>query len=345
MRPAQPAGELRRTSDPMAPLDAGSVTNVVRLAEPIGRGPCPSPAESVTLGAYLRAVREHKGLSLIQVAEATRVRRLYLEALERDDITPLPSRPFAVGYVRAYGRALGLDGDAAVARFKAENPEAKQALRAPLGVSFDANPRRRVIYAGVAVLVVAVAMWNIAQHTLISSTRPEAILAPVAESWPEAQHPGPVVISAPTPPPADQTTPKPYVTPGLGVPGVDKNAPADPGATPAAAAQPDPAPPATFIPRAAIYGAPAKQGGVLVQAKSPASLIVRGPAGQIYFARQLETGEAYRAPLGRGLTADVSDPDAFLLYVGGKLAGPLSEPQTPLDKAVETAAQPQPAAR
>ncbi len=327
----------------MAPLDTGSVTNVVRLAEPLGRGPGPLAADSPTLGAYLRAVREHKGLSLIQVAEATRVRRLYLEALERDDIAPLPSRPFAVGYVRAYGRALGLDGDAAVARFKAEKPEATQALRAPLGVSFDANPRRRVIYAGVAVLVVAVALWNIAQHTLISNTHSDAILAPVAESWPEVQRPGSVVITAPTPPPADQTTPKPYVTPGLGVAGIDKNAPSDPTAVAAAAtaaAQPDPAPPATFTTRAPIYGASAKEGGVLVQAKSSASLIVRGPAGQIYFARELETGEAYRVPLGRGLTADVSDPNAFLLYVGGKLVGPLSEPQTPLDKAVAAAAQP-----
>ena len=197
--------------------------------------PAPLSADSPTLGAYLRAVREHKGLSLIQVAEATRVRRLYLEALERDDITPLPSRPFAVGYVRAYGRALGLDGDAAVARFKAENPEATQALRAPLGVHLDGNPRRRVIYAGAAVLVVAVALWNIAQHTLISNTRSDAILPPMAQSWPEAQRPGPVVISAPTPPPADQTTPRPYVTPGLGVPGIDKNAPTDPAAVAAAA--------------------------------------------------------------------------------------------------------------
>ncbi len=195
-------------------------------------------------------------------------------------------------------------------------------------------------------LVVAVALWNIAQHTLISNAHSDAILAPVAQAWPEAQRPGPVVISAPTPPPADQTTPKPYVTPGLGVPGIDKNAPTDPAAVAAAvitaAAQPDPAPPAIFTTRAAIYGASPKEGGVLVQAKSPASLIVRGPAGQIYFARELETGEAYRAPLGRGLTADVSDPNAFLLYVGGKLAGPLSEPQTPLDKA---AVAPQPTAR
>ena len=328
----------------MAPLDTGSVTNVVRLAEPIGRGPAPLASESASLGAHLRAVREHKGLSLLQVAEATRVRRVYLEALERNDVSPLPSRPFAVGYVRAYARSLGLDGDSAVARFKSENPEASQALHAPVGVSRDGDPRRRVIYAGVAVLVIAVALWNIAQHTLISSARPEAILPAAVQALPEPQRNGPLTLGAPTPPPADQTTPKPYVTPGLGVPGVDKNAPTDAGAPDVAAATPtvrsDPAPPATFTTRAAIYGASAKAGGVLVQAKSPASLIVRGPAGQIYFARELETGEAYRAPLGRGLTADVSDPNAFLLYVGGRLAGPLSDPLTPLDKAAATPAQP-----
>ncbi len=333
----------------MAPLDTGSVTNVVRLAEPIGRGPGPAASASATLGAHLRAVREHKGLSLLQVAEATRVRRVYLEALERDDITPLPSRPFAVGYVRAYARELGLDGDAAMARFKTENPEATQALRAPVGVAFERDSRRRLVYVGVAVLVVAVALWNIAQHTLISSTRAEPILPPAVQTLADPPRVGPLTLGAPTPPPADQTTPKPYLTPGLGVPGVDKNAPTDPAAATTSSVapptvRPDAAPPQTFTTRAAVYGASAQQGGVLVQARSPASLIVRGPAGQIYFARELEAGEAYRAPLGRGLTADVSDPNAFLLYVGGKLATPLSEPQTPLDQ-VAAAAQPQSAPR
>ena len=321
----------------MAPLDTGSVTNVVRLAEPLGRGPGPLSADSSTLGHHLRAVREHKGLSLVQVAEATRVRRVYLEALEANDLAPLPSRPFAVGYVRAYARALGLDGDAAVARFKTENPEAAQALRAPVGVSRESDSRRRVIYAGMAGLVVALALWNIAQHTLISSARPDAIL-PASETpaWPELPKPGPVTLGAPTPPPADQTTPKPYVTPGLGVAGVDKNAPTDAAADKHAPdVRPDPPPPAVFASRAPIYGVAAKAGGVLIQARSPASLIVRGPAGQIYFARELETDEAYRAPLGRGLTADVSDPNAFLVYNAGKLVGPLSDPQTPVDKAAQ----------
>ena len=265
------------------------------------------------------------------MAEATRVRRLYLDAIERDDISPLPSRPFAVGYVRAYARALGLDGDTAVARFKTENPEESQALRAPLGVGFERDPRRPVIYAAIAVLVIAIALWNIAQHQLISSARPDAILPASAAAWPQSPRADPVTLGAPTPPPADQTTPKPYVTPGLGVAGIDKNAPAgtDAPASPPVAARPDPPPAAKFTTRAAVYGVPARQGGVLVQARSPASLIVRGSGGQIFFARELEAGEAYRAPVGRGLTADVSDPNAFLLYVGRQAGRPAQRPPDP----------------
>ena len=103
----------------MAPLDTGSVTHVLRLADPFGRGGGPSPSDFETLGQSFRGIREHKGLSLAQVADATRVRRIYLSALEQGDLEPLPSRPFAIGYVRSYARVLGLDVDAAVARFKA----------------------------------------------------------------------------------------------------------------------------------------------------------------------------------------------------------------------------------
>jgi cytoskeleton protein RodZ len=322
------------------PLDTGSVTSMLRLAEPFARGPGPDAAASPTLGAYFQAVREHRGLSLAQLADLTRVRRAYLEALERDDLTPLPSRPFAVGYVRAYARALGLDGDAAVARFKLEKPEEASKLRAPVGVHHEADSRRHVVYAGVALLLLAIGLWNIAQRTLTGGATSPPVLAPGGPALPVADLGAkPVALGAPTPPRADQTTPQPYITPGLGVPGIDKNAPpvgSAPPPLPAVAAAPPP--PTRFVAHAAVYGVTAKVGGVLIQARSSASLIVRAPAGQIVFARELEAGEAYRAPLGRGLTADVSDPSAFALYVGGRYAGGLSDPLTPVDKAVAAAA-------
>src|SRR5215218_4509210 len=58
-------------------------------------------------GAGIKAAREAAGLSLQDVADATRVRRQYLANLEAMDVAQLPSRPFAIGYVRAYANVLG----------------------------------------------------------------------------------------------------------------------------------------------------------------------------------------------------------------------------------------------
>ncbi len=323
----------------MAPLDTGAVTHILRLADPLGRGPGPSASEFTSLGPYLQAVREHKELNLAQVAEATRIRKAYLAAIEADDLTPLPSRPFAVGYVRTYARALGLDGDAAAARFKAEHPEPYEPrLRAPLGVTNARDPRRRVIYAGLGVVCAAVALWNVGQRTLTSAQVSGPIFPAAAAAMPEPLANGALVLGAPTPPPADQTVPKPYVTPGIGVPGIDPNAAQDTPAPDVAAPAPAAPSPVTFATRGTVYGLPSKSPGVIVQAKTAGSLIVRGPDGAVYFARLLKPGEAYRAPLGRGLTADVSDPAAFDVYLNGQLQGALVDPQTPLDKTEDLAA-------
>jgi cytoskeleton protein RodZ len=322
----------------MAPLDTGYTTNVVRFADPLGHGPGPDATQFTALGDYLRAVREHKDLSLVQVAEVTRVRRLYLAAIESGDLTPLPSRPFAVGYVRAYAKALGLDGDAAVARFKAEFPEAETQLRAPVGVEQERGMWRRVIYTGAAVLVVAVGLWNVAQRSLISNAPAGPAMPSFTQPLSEPEAKGPIALGQATAPPADQTTPQTYITPGLGVPGIDPNADAS---APQPAAQP-PAPQApaaaNFVAHGAVYGVDAKSGGPIIQAHKSASLVVRGPGGAIFFAKEMEAGEAYHAPQGRALTADVSDPAAFDVYVGGHRTGLLSEPQTPLDSIVATAA-------
>ena len=65
------------------------------------------------LGAGLRAAREHAGMTIDDISLLTRVRPAYIEALEDWDMARLPSRPFTIGYVRAYARALGLDEDTA----------------------------------------------------------------------------------------------------------------------------------------------------------------------------------------------------------------------------------------
>jgi len=118
------------------------------------------------IGQALRAARESRNLSLDEVAELTRIRRAYLADLEAMRLDRLPSRPFTIGYIRAYAEALGLDGEAAVERFKADEPDLNEPLRAPVGVGDVGKPRTAAIIGGVVVMLFAIVLWNVAQRAI-----------------------------------------------------------------------------------------------------------------------------------------------------------------------------------
>jgi len=60
-------------------------------------------------GTILRRAREAQGMSLTDVAEVTRIAQRQLDAIERSDFGSLPGTPYAVGFARAYARAVGAD--------------------------------------------------------------------------------------------------------------------------------------------------------------------------------------------------------------------------------------------
>jgi cytoskeleton protein RodZ len=62
-----------------------------------------------TIGQRLKIEREEQRLTLERVFEATRIRVPYLQALEADDLSVLPSPVQARGYLRNYAEFLGLD--------------------------------------------------------------------------------------------------------------------------------------------------------------------------------------------------------------------------------------------
>jgi hypothetical protein len=173
----------------------------------------------------------------------------------------------------------------------------------------------------------AIVTWNIAQHLLTKAAPAHhgavEVAASAARPSPVA---GPLALGAPLPAPAESTTPQPYVTPGLEQ-ALGPSA-AEAAAQSAAAAALAPPVGSPFEPKGAIYGASAQQSNVIVQAHKGASLVVHGPDGSVYFARQLAAGEAYRAPQIAGLTIDVSEPEKFDVFVGGALKGPLGGPKT-----------------
>lgn len=286
------------------------------------------------IGAALKAAREFRGLTLQDVADATRVRRSYLAAIEEMRLDELPSRPFTIGYIRAYAKALGLDGEVAVTRFKAEDPVLDEPLREPVGVRRSGDPRLGMIVLAGALVVAAIVAWNVAQRSMTEAAGPAA-LSPDAVSVdappPTAAAPeGPLALGAPLPAPVESTTPTLYETPGL-----EAAAAVDGSVDALLAAEPQPAEdpevvenlPGVFLQQGAVYGAPAERAAVTLQARRSASLIVRGGDGSVYFARQLAAGEAYRAPALQGLVVDVSEPDAFQVFVAGRSKGLLPSTQ------------------
>ncbi|MBX6747575.1 MAG: helix-turn-helix domain-containing protein, partial [Acetobacteraceae bacterium] len=74
--------------------------------------------EAARLGEELRDARLALGLSVEDIAASLRIRRGYLVALEEGRLRDLPALAYALGFVRSYARALGLDEDEMVRRFR-----------------------------------------------------------------------------------------------------------------------------------------------------------------------------------------------------------------------------------
>ena len=74
-------------------------------------------------GDRLRREREMRGITLDEITESTKISRRHLEALEGEHFDQLPGGVFNKGFVRAYARFLGIDGDQAVADYSAASNE------------------------------------------------------------------------------------------------------------------------------------------------------------------------------------------------------------------------------
>ncbi|MBV8683088.1 MAG: helix-turn-helix domain-containing protein [Caulobacteraceae bacterium] len=314
------------------PLDTGDVEvgNHARLADDGLVSLRPTPVqfdEKLPIGSALAAARLSLDLAVEDVASATRVSSRYIVAIEEFDFKALPARPFVIGYVRAYAMALGLDADAVVARFRAEAPAVADDLRAPVGVERPIPVAPRIIGFAACMVVTAVVAWNIWRH---AEAQPLRSLPPPPVAVSAA--PGPVAVGAPPPTPPEASTPPHYETPGL--PDPDGSAASPPAKTASAQGLLTPAaqPGAPFKATGAVYGAPGSNQGLVLEARTPTTLIVHGPDGAVYFARQLAAGEAWRAPAMDGLTVDADTPSAIEVFVGGALRGVLAQSRAPVSK-------------
>ena len=75
------------------------------------------PMDNPSLGEFLRQEREKRGITIEQVASATKIAVRLLHLLEADQYSELPAKPFIRGFVVSYVRFIGLDAKEVLTRF------------------------------------------------------------------------------------------------------------------------------------------------------------------------------------------------------------------------------------
>lgn len=72
------------------------------------------------LGDLLRETREQKNLSLDDVEKGTNIRKLYIKSIEEGNYEKLPGEVFLKGFIKTYGKFLGLDSQKLIEQYKQE---------------------------------------------------------------------------------------------------------------------------------------------------------------------------------------------------------------------------------
>jgi len=271
-------------------------------------------------GADLRIARERVGWSLPEIAAVLRIRPQYLAALEEGRVDELPGNAYALGFLRTYASALGLDPNEIARRFKAEAAAVnrKTELQFPVPVPERGVPAGAVVLLGVVLAVSAYAGWyrlsgegKLPAETTIQV--PER-LAPLAEQALPSNAPPPVAAPVAVPPdaaPAQQMA---------DVAAQPTEAPAAPSVSPSSAAaagiDPLPTPPVPSVADASALD-PSR---ILIRANADAWVQVRDRAGAVLLNRILHAGETWPVPAGSNLLLTTGNAGGTELLVDGVLA-------------------------
>lgn len=78
-----------------------------------------------TVGEVLKETREAKFYTLDEIEKATKIRKELLQALEEDDWSKLPPPTFVQGFIKNYGKFLGLEQNKLLAIFRREFSDKK----------------------------------------------------------------------------------------------------------------------------------------------------------------------------------------------------------------------------
>lgn len=84
-----------------------------------------------TLGEELRHKREQQGVTLADIADATRIGTRFLKAIETDNFSTLPGGIFTRSFIRAYAKHVHMNEDEAIALYLEQVAEPNVDLQEP----------------------------------------------------------------------------------------------------------------------------------------------------------------------------------------------------------------------
>ncbi|OFW02050.1 MAG: hypothetical protein A3I61_00880 [Acidobacteria bacterium RIFCSPLOWO2_02_FULL_68_18] len=130
-------------------------------------------ASKPDFGNKMKRLREERGVTLRQIADATKISVAALEALERNDISRLPGGIFSRAFVRSYALEVGLDPEQTVRDFLLQFPHDSVTVGSP-HVFPDSHPpgsssKSRTAVTAVVALVVIAALVGIVLFFTLSS--------------------------------------------------------------------------------------------------------------------------------------------------------------------------------
>jgi len=244
------------------------------------------------VGAELRAARERLGWDLPHLAASLRIRQSYLEAIEDGRIADLPGTTYALGFLRSYASALGLQPEEVARRFRAAAQEVnrKTELSFPAPVPQRGVPAGALVLLGVVLAAVAYIGWyrlSGNEHTPVQTIPPvPPELAPAAKPGAPAVSSSPQVASmlppapagAGSPPPPPAAAPPAATAPAATAPATPPVAAPSVAAPSAAAPAGSATPPAAPVPTAAPVPAP-MPAGPTPAAPPPGTAAQAGAAG------------------------------------------------------------------
>lgn len=140
-----------------------------------------------TVGSILKDARLAKNLSYDQIEAATKIRAKFLEAIEEDDYTTLPSIAYAKGFVKNYGEFLGIPAGTILAFFRRQNKDISRSSILPKGLApmnrtwFQLTPGRFLVFLLIGFVVVFLSYLGL-QYRQIQNPPVLALSAPTEQA-------------------------------------------------------------------------------------------------------------------------------------------------------------------